>query len=176
MSHTPSPITLVRLKTPFIAVRFGDDNDTKRRVVIRNTRLGVKFVQALTINNPDPTPPATDTPTVLCRLELADSVNINRALALLPDGRVIHADKDTPAHCGQVVGFSHQSGVTGEVIDVVKFGVLTGASLGAIGTDFVLGNNGQLITVQPASGFMLHVGVQLSGNDFLVKIDEPIQI
>ena len=176
MLSIPKALILVRLKTPEIAVRFGDDPAALTRVVITDTRLAVKFVQALTINNPDPTPPATDTPTVLCRMELGANVNINRVLALLPDGRVVHADKDTPAHCGQVIGFSHQSGVTGEIIDVVKFGLLTSATLGSIGTDFVLGNNGQLITTQPASGFLLHVGLQLSGIDFFVKIDEPIQI
>lgn len=175
MSHSHKPCTLVKLQDPKIAVRFGDDETCLTRVVVKDTKLAVKFAQQIVINNTiDPT--IGEAESVFCQLEAGANINVNRALALLPDGRVVHADKDTPAHCGQVIGFSAQSAVTGEMLKVVKFGVLSSATLGSIQDVFVLGNNGQLITTQPLSGFMLHVGIQLSGTDFFVSIKEPIQL
>ena len=170
MLSIPNPITLVRLKSPEIAVRFGDDPAALTRVVIQDTRLAVRIVQALTIQG------GTGNERVLCTLAAGTGINVNRVLALRSDGTVEHADKDTPAHCGQVIGFSQNSSVIGGNVTVVKSGLLKAATLGAIGTEFVPGNNGQLITTQPASGFLLHVGLQLTSVDFLVKIDEPIQI
>lgn len=51
MSLTLENCTLIRLKSPEIAIRFGDDPDCLTRVVIADTKLVVKFVQALTVFN-----------------------------------------------------------------------------------------------------------------------------
>lgn len=129
--------------------------------------------QVIINNNGDPSPSIE---AVIEEYEAASQVNINRVVVLRPDGRIEHADKDTLNHNLDVIGVSKTSGAIGQLITVVKFGRLTGASFGAVSDNFFLGNNGQLTSVAPVSGNWLNIGIQETPNEFFVNIGESILI
>lgn len=136
--------------------------------------LQVDFPAHVTIINNES--PGADIETITEEFEAASQININRALVLLPDGRVAHADKDNQAHNLDVIGVSKTSGATGQLVTVVKYGKLTGASFGAISENFFLGNNGQLTSVAPTEGNWLYIGIQEAASEFFVNIGESIEI
>ena len=136
--------------------------------------IQIDFPAQVIINNTgDPSPSIQ---AVIEEYEAASQVNINRVVALRPDGRIEHADKDTLNHNLDVIGVSKTSGAMGQLITVVKFGRLTGASFGAVSENFFLGNNGQLTSVAPVSGNWLNIGIQETLNEFFVNIGESILI
>jgi hypothetical protein len=140
-------------------------------VEIQEQTLEIVFPCSITINQ---TGTGGDGEAVISTYEAASQINVNRAVAIRSDGRIEHADKDNPANELDVIGISRQSGAIGSLIEVVEFGKLSGASFGAVGDNFFLGNNGQLVNTAPATGTWLNVGTQTSASEFLVKIGESI--
>ncbi len=136
--------------------------------------LGVDVPQRVVINK-EFLPPASGE-SIIEDYEAASNINVNRAVVLLSDGRIAHADKDTPSHNLDVIGVSKTSGVTGQLVSVVKYGKLTGASFGAIAENFFLGNTGQLLSVAPSSGNWLYIGIQETASEFFVSIGESIEL
>jgi hypothetical protein len=141
---------------------------------VQNEVVELEIIEQLIINNPDIDPPTEDTDAVVCSFEADSQINVNRAVVLLPNGRIEHADKDTTADACDIIGVSRQSGAAGQFVDVVKFGKLTGAALGGIGNNYFLGNNGLLVTTPPATGIWLQLGVQMENTVLFVKLSEPI--
>ena len=149
-------------KTPLVAIE------------IEKKILSLDLPNRVIINNGSQNQANTDA--IVRSYEAASPINVNRALVLLSDGRVAHADKDNPAHNLDVVGVSRTSGTTGQSVEVVEYGLLTGATFGAISENFFLGNNGQLTSVAPSSGNWLNVGMQISASEFFVNISDSILI
>lgn len=110
---------------------------------------------------------------IVCELEAATAINVNRVVVIRSDGRIEHADKDTITHGLDVIGMSRQSAAIGQLVEVVKFGKLSGAGFGTPGDNFWLGNDGVLLSSPPTSGFWLFMGTQMTGSEFLVRIGEP---
>lgn len=136
------------------------------------TTIQIDFPERITINNSNDPSPSIEA--VIEEYEAANSINVNRAVALLPDGRIVHADKDTPMHNLDVIGVSKTSGAVGQLVTVVKFGKLTGASFGPVSSNFFLGNNGQLLSSAPTNGNWLSIGIQETLSEFFVNIGESI--
>lgn len=132
--------------------------------------LIIEFVEQVVINNP-----AGDVGETLQKDYVANSqINANRVVALRPDGEIEHADKDNVDHQCNVLGIAKNSGAIGAVVTVVKFGTVTGASIGTIAQDFFLGNNGNLTLVAPTSGIFQHIGEQVTATEFNVNLGEQI--
>lgn len=135
----------------------------------------IQFPECIEINNTPQLPPAQQTGSVINQYEAGDQVNVNRAVVLQPDGRIVHADYALMADGLDIIGVSHQSGATGALVEVVEFGKLTGANLGAIGDNFYLGANGVLTTAPVSSGWWIFIGTQLRNGEIFVNISEPIR-
>ena len=112
---------------------------------------------------------------LVCEFEAAEAVNVNRVVAIDANGRIFHADKDNLDDALDIVGVTKQSGAIGQLVEVVKFGKLGGASLATPKDNFWLGNNGALVTSPPSTGDWLFVGVQLANGEILIRIGEPTQ-
>jgi hypothetical protein len=135
----------------------------------------LEIIEQLIINNPDIDPPTEDSDAIVCELEADSQININRVVELLPNGRIQHADKDTTTDACDIIGWSKESGAAGQMVKVVKLGILTGGAYGPIGNNYFLGNNGQVTNTAPTTGIWVNVGLQLKDTIIYVKIDEPIQ-
>lgn len=149
----------------------------RRAVVIQveKTTAIVQFPECIEINNTPLLPPAQQTGSVINTYEAGDQVNVNRAVVLQPDGRVVHADPVLLDDGLDIIGVAHQSGAIGSLIEVVEFGKLTGANLSSIGDNFYLGANGVLSTVPVSSGWWIFIGTQLRDGEIFVNMSEPIR-
>lgn len=110
---------------------------------------------------------------LICELEAAETVNTNRVVGVDINGQIFHADKDSLDDALDIVGVTRQSGTIGQLVEVVKFGKLSGASLAQPGDNFWLGNDGVLLTNPPSTGDWLFIGTQLASGDILIRIGEP---
>ena len=120
-------------------------------------------------------PPVCDCAAVTEQYEAGEAVQVNRVISIMGDGRIKHADKDDEEEALDTIGVSKQSGSIGQLVNVVKFGKLTGASFGAVSENLFLGTNGQLLSVPPTLGVLLSIGVQTAGSEFHINIGEPIR-
>lgn len=138
--------------------------------------IQVDFPAHITIinNGDDPTPPSVEA--IIEDYEAGSNININRVIALRPDGLIVHADKDNLPDDWVVIGVSKTSGAAGQQVQVVRFGKLTGASLGAIAENLFLGNNGGLTSVAPVTGNWLMIGIQETASEFFVNIGQQVQL
>lgn len=143
-------------------------------LILEEQVVGIEVIQQLVINNPDVDPPTEDADSLTCSLECGENITVNKAVYLMADGRIGLADKDDPVKYCAIIGVSRQAGATGQFIDVVKFGKLTGFTSGTPGTEYYLGDNGALETTPAISGAWLFIGKQLESNALLVNIGEPI--
>jgi len=162
--------TVLEIEKPFLIVEFCDPCP----VLIELTEkfLEVVFPCQLTINK---TFTGGDTEAIICEIEAATAINVNRVLVIRTDGKVEHADKDTISHGLDIIGMSKQSVTIGQLVQIVKFGKLTGASIGTPGDNFWLGNNGNLISALPLTGNSIAIGKQMTASEFLVRIGEPLK-
>jgi hypothetical protein len=160
----------------FESCTTGIEFHTSHNVIIELDRemLIIEFPESVVINNPDPQP-TEGICAVVCTMEAGENINTNRVVSVAPDGRIVHADKDDPDTPYDVVGISRQSGSTGQMVEVVKFGRLAGASFGLPSDNFFLGNNGVVQGSISATGTWLSIGVQLTASEFYVNIGEPIR-
>lgn len=164
--------TLVRDRKTDIAIQI--NRASSLRALIETSKIGVRFVKGVTINNPDPFPPAEGAERIECLFEADSDITVNKVVALLSNERIEHADKDTLAHCGLVLGVAIQSGVAGELIKVIRFGKVNGASPGSVADELFLGNNGAMTATVPTSGFWQKIGEQQKAAEFFVDMSEPI--
>lgn len=138
-------------------------------VTVKETELEIVMPCHITINESG----AGAGDALISKYEAAESINVNRAVAIDAAGRIFHADKDTLDDTLDIVGVSQQSGTIGQLVEVVEFGKLGGASLDVVGTNYWLGNNGVLLSSPPLSGDWLFIGTQLLDSEILVRIGEP---
>ena len=99
---------------------------------------------------------------------------VNRAVVVDSNGQLLLADKDIADRRLQLVGVTKQSGTIGQLVEVVKFGTLTGASLGAVSDRLFLGNNGNLLSIAPTTGAWVEVGKQTGASEFHVDIQQSV--
>ena len=142
---------------------------------IERPEILLEFPEHITIINNGSQLPSEDFEQVICTMEAGQTIQVNRVITLMLDGRVKHADKDIAEDAKDVIGVSITSAAIGGVTRIVKFGVIQGAAIGAIGDNFFLGNNGQIVNAPPTTGTWLYIGTQLTASTFLVKIGEPIR-
>lgn len=147
--------------------------DEVTQVIVYDPVVQVVLPANITINEAEET---VNDENVVCEMVLGANSTVNRVVAVQADGTIVHADKDNANHACDVIGVLKQSGITGQLVQVVKFGKLTGASLGAIGDNFFLGNDGQIVTTPPTTGFWLSIGTQMAASEFFVSIKEPIDV
>jgi len=107
--------------------------------------------------------------------EAGASVSTHRVVYVKSDGTIEHADKDASIDFNDVIGITANNALAGEDVEIVLFGKLEGAVLGAISDTLWLGNNGQVVTTAPTSGIVLHVATQTAASDITVKIQEPLK-
>jgi len=149
-----------------------DDCDDPLRLVIEEEIIRVVFFDQIVINNLGVSEEAKS---IVNKFEVGPTtVNVNRVVVLRSDGKIEHADKDTTVDANDIFGVSRQSGPTGQLIDIVEFGKLTGAAIGSIGDNFFLGNNGLLISTAPTSGIWMFIGTQTAASELTINLGEPI--
>ncbi len=161
-------IVYLAIEKPFLQVEFCDTDPVL--LEIKDQFLEVVFPCQLTVNKNFA---GGNNEAVICELEAAMAINVNRAVVIQSDGTVVHADKDLISNGLDVIGVAKQSVAIGQLVQVVKFGTLTGAGLATPGDNFWLGNNGVLITAPPTTGTWLFIGTQMTGSEILVRIGEP---
>ena len=135
--------------------------------------IQVDFPCSVTINNYGDTTPSIIS--IIKSFQAGAPINTNRVVALRPDGRIVHADKDVNDHNLDVIGMSRQSGAIGQIVEVVKFGTVPGASFGPVSTNFFLGNNGLVLSSAPLTGNWLNIGIQEKVDEFFVNIRESVK-
>ena len=160
--------TFLEIEKPFLQVEFCDPDPVL--VELTEQFLEVVFPCQLTVNKIFQ---GGDNETVLCELEAGAAINVNRVVVIRPDSTVVHADKDIIANGLDVMGVAKQSVAIGQLVQIVKFGKLTGAGLATPGDNFWLGNNGVLVTAPPTTGTWLFIGTQMTGSEILIRIGEP---
>lgn len=144
-------------------------------IEIEEKTLIIEFPDSVVVNNPDAPPSVNDITSVVCLFEAGEDVNVNRAVAIKPDGRIAHADKDDSEEPCDVVGVTRQSGAIGQFVEVVKFGRLTGFTFGTPGENMFLGNDGKIVNSVSTTGFWLSIGTQIANNELFVNVGEPIR-
>ena len=140
-------------------------------IEIEERILSVEFIESVVINE---APGGGDVEAICGSAVGATTVAVNRVVALLPDGRIEHADKDNPDHHCATLGVSKQSGAIGSLVNFVKFGKLSGAAFGSIGETFFLGNDGFLLSTAPTSGAWIEIGTQETANTIHIDIQQPV--
>lgn len=165
--------TVIRVPSePTIRLRAGETESRAVKIILEKNRI--RFHKQTIINNtfePGAVPPAA----VICQMEAGQAINVNRAVRIRSDGRIEHAESSDPESACDVVGISRQSGAIGQLVEVVKFGKLSGAAFASPGINLFLGSNGQLQTSPPVTGAWLSMGVQLSATEFFVNVQEAIE-
>jgi len=134
----------------------------------------IEYPKCVNIEETAPSPSVLDAETIIGTYEAASTISANRVIVLAPDGRIEHADALTTLDACDIIGIARQSGAIGSLIEVVKFGKLTGATIGIIGDNFFLGTNGNLTTSPLAGGIWLVVATQNRSSELFVHIQEPI--
>lgn len=135
----------------------------------------LEIIEQLIINNPDIDPPTENADSITDVYEADESILARKVVYIRANGRIAHADKDAAIDFKDVLGVSATSGAAGQDITVVKFGKLTGAAIGAIGSSYFLGNNGDLIAIAPISGNLLEVATQDASDTINVKLGTRIK-
>lgn len=147
------------------------EENTTCIIEIEQKVLSIEFIESVIINEGDG---GGDTDNVICELVAGETITVNHVVAVAPDGTAVIADKDDPATYCNVIGISRQSAAIGSLVQIVKFGKLSGAAIGSIGENFFLGNNGQITSTIPTTGAWMPLGQQLTPFDLMVKIEDPI--
>ncbi len=135
----------------------------------------VEFPDCVVINNADVIPAIEEAGNIVDSFVASEQVFSNRAILLLSDGKIKHADKDDPIDFNDVIGVSANNGPIGALVKVVLFGKLKSANLGPITSTYWLGNSGQFLTTAPLSGVILHMATQTKANEISVDIGNPIR-
>lgn len=100
-------------------------------------------------------------------------VSALRAVALLDDGTVVHADQASTSLVASVVGISTTAAVAGDPVSIVFSGVITGPGSLIEGPVFV-GAAGALTQTPPASGALRQIGFARGGGAIAVSIHPMI--
>jgi hypothetical protein len=111
-------------------------------------------------------------------LNAAAAVSGHRAVALLGDGRVRHADPADIADAHRVIGVSLNAAVANDPVKVRRFGDVADASLSfSTGAPVFVGAGGaltQTAPVAPGSAFLLRIGAATATNALHVNPSPPL--
>jgi hypothetical protein len=106
----------------------------------------------------------------------AATLNGHRAVAIQPDGRLIHADNLNPDHRDATLGIiASATPIDGEAI-IYTFGSLTEPSWQWLPQRLLfLGANGQITQTPPTTGFLLVLGKAVTPTEILIQLQPTIQ-
>lgn len=90
-------------------------------------------------------------------------------------GKVVYADKDTPADAFRVLGMTIFSAIADDDVQVLTFGDHTDPSFTwTPGDPIYLGNTGLMTQTVPTTGFVMQVGFAVTSTKMFLQLKEPI--
>lgn len=108
---------------------------------------------------------------------IAGEILGGQRLVVTQNGKLYHADKDTPAHINTVLGLTLSSAVVGENAKVMREGPVIEPSWNwEPDKPVYLGNNGLLTQAVPESGFMLVIGIAETSKKIIMELQPPIKL